>query len=74
MLFVEIRVDCHIDQHWSESLEGLNITHLEGDQSLLSGPITDQAALFGLLARLWDLRLSLVSIEVSEFTANGRKS
>ena len=69
MLSVEICVKGHIDEHWSEAFEGLRITHIEGVRSLLSGPIVDQAALYGLLARLWDLRLSLLSLEISEYTS-----
>jgi hypothetical protein len=66
MLSTEIRVKGHIDKHWSENFEGLVVDHCKGDISLLSGSIADQAALYGLLARLWDFKLELVSIVVQE--------
>ncbi len=59
---VEIRVRGHIDEHWSEWFEGLTITHAEPDETILSGIVVDQAALYGLLARLRDLGLPLVSV------------
>lgn len=66
MLDIEIRVRGQIDPHWSEWLEGLAITHLAEGQALLSGQVIDQAALYGLLARLWNLRLPLLSVAVAD--------
>jgi hypothetical protein len=57
-----IRIKGFLDPHW-EWLEGLTMTHLEPGESLLSGPIVDQAALHGLLARIRDLNLTLISVE-----------
>jgi len=43
---------------------GFNFTILgDGDQTILSGPVTDQAALRGLLNKIWDLNLTLISLE-----------
>ena len=67
-LQIEIRVKGRIDEHWSDWFEGLAITHTEpgpggaGDETVLSGPIADQAALYGLLASLGALGLPLVSV------------
>jgi hypothetical protein len=62
MLSVEIRVKGHIDEDWSEWFEGFVITHNEADETILMGSIPDQTALYGMLAKLRDLGLSLVSV------------
>ncbi len=58
-----IRVEGHLDPSWSEWLEGMAIGLLENGQTLLSGPVADQAALYGLLAKIRDLNLNLLSVE-----------
>jgi hypothetical protein len=63
---VEIRVKGQIDQHWSDWLGGLTITHTGQNETVLTGPIVDQAALHGLLAKLRDLGLPIVSVNLSE--------
>ena len=59
---VEIRVKEHIDEHWSGWFEDLTITYTEEDQTILLGTVVDQAALYGLLSKLRDLGLSLISV------------
>ena len=61
MQHVEIRVKGRIDEHWSDWFDDLTITHAD-DETVLSGTIVDQAALYGLLARLRDLGLPLLSV------------
>jgi hypothetical protein len=58
-----IRVEGHLDAHWSKWLEGMTITHEAGGVTRLEGPLVDQAALYGLLNKLRDLRLPLVTVE-----------
>jgi hypothetical protein len=60
--YCEIKIKGHLDSHWAESLAGLKLTQLEGDGTLLSGLVPDQAALYGLLVRMRDLNLTLVSL------------
>ena len=63
---VRIRVKGQIGQRWSEWLDGLAITHTGEDETLLTGSLPDQPALYGLLSKLRDLGLVLLSVEVRE--------
>ena len=58
----QIRVEGHLDNSWSEWLDGLTITHEEGGTTVLTGPVVDQPALHGLLVKIRDLGLPLVSV------------
>ncbi len=58
----EITVRGHLGQYWSEWFSGLQVTTLEEDVCLLSGVVPDQAALHGLLERIRDLNLTLISV------------
>jgi hypothetical protein len=60
--YYEIKIKGHLDQRWSEWFADLNLTYLEGNTTLLSGPLPDQAALHGLLERVRDLNLTLISV------------
>lgn len=68
---VQIRVKGQIDERWSEWLDGLTITHSEGE-TLLAGPILDQSALYGLISKLRDLGLPLAAVRVGEEFSNER--
>jgi hypothetical protein len=57
----EIIVQGHLDADWSEELEDLTITHRNDGTSLLSGPLVDQCMLHGLLLKMRDLGLPLLS-------------
>jgi hypothetical protein len=57
-----IRVKGHLDSHWSEWFDGLTITPVEGGESVLTGPVVDQAALYGLLLKIRDLNLPLLAV------------
>ena len=65
-----IRVVGYLDENWSTRLGGLKIdaTGQEGKKEVttLSGPMLDQAALFGVLKALYDMRLPLLSVECLE--------
>jgi hypothetical protein len=60
--FFEIRVKGHLDESWSDWLEGLEVSLLENDEMTLRGRIGDQAALMGVLNRLYGLNLVLLSV------------
>ena len=66
MQSVEIRVKGQIDEHWSEWFDDLTITHTDQNETVLTGLVVDQAALHGLLAKVRDLGLPLVSVNLSE--------
>ena len=59
---VEIRVKGQIDQHWSDWFDGLAITHTEEDETVLTGTVVDEAAMYGLLSKLRDLGLQLLLV------------
>jgi hypothetical protein len=58
----EIRVRGHLGPQWTDWFEGLNITPQEDGDTLVSGPVVDQAALHGLLKKVRALGLPLVSV------------
>lgn len=62
--YYEIKIKGHLDQSWSEGFAGLKLTHLEGDGTLLSGTLPDRAAIYGVLERMRDLNLTLISVNL----------
>ena len=64
MLAVEIIVIGRIDKEWCEWLGGLALTHTEPDQTVLTGVLPDQSAVYGVIARLRDLGIPLSSVSV----------
>lgn len=60
--FYEIRLKGHLDSQWATWFDGLTITLEENSETLLSGPVADQAALHGLLKKVRDLGMPLVSV------------
>ncbi|HYJ67067.1 MAG TPA: hypothetical protein VEX15_05330 [Nocardioidaceae bacterium] len=60
----EIRIDGHIDDHWTAWFDNLTLTHESDGTTTLRGLVPDQAALHGLLAKVRDLGVTLISVEV----------
>lgn len=58
----EIRIVGHLDTRWADRFEGLSFTHRSDGTTMLYGSAIDQAALHGLLRRVRDLGLPLVSV------------
>lgn len=68
----EIRLKGHLDHRWADRVEGLTLTWEANGETLLTGPVVDQAALHGWLRKVRDLALPLVSvIQVEPNLANG---
>ncbi len=64
--FYEIRLKGHLDGRWAAWFEGMTITLEDDGDTLLTGPVIDQAALHGLLKKVRDLGIPLVSISCVE--------
>lgn len=62
MRSMEICVKGLIDEHWSAWFEDLSVVHTAQGDTILTGAVRDQADLYGLIARLRDLGLPLVSV------------
>jgi hypothetical protein len=67
----QIRITGHLGRQWADWFGGLVITLEENGETLLTGPVVDQAALYGLLRRVRDVGLPLVSITQIKVDAPG---
>jgi hypothetical protein len=61
-MFYQIRIKGHLDTQWTDWFSGLTITLEDNGDTLLTGPVVDQAALYGLLKRVRDVGLPLISV------------
>ncbi len=59
----EIRIKGHLDDRWADWFEGLTFTLVRDGTTLLDGPLIDQAALHGVLNRIRDLGLPIISVQ-----------
>jgi hypothetical protein len=66
-----IRIAGHLDQHWSASFGDLELTHEEDGTTSLTGAIVDQAELHGLLAKIRDLGVTLISLTALDVVSPG---
>ncbi len=60
--YCEVKVRGDLGPHWSDWFSGLKLVHLKGNVSVLSGLLPDQPAIFGVLERIRDLNLALISV------------
>ncbi len=63
-----LRVDGHLDDHWSAWFDDLTLTRESDGTTSLSGFVPDQAALHGLLIKVRDLGITLISVEAMDPT------
>ena len=61
-----IRVKGYLDLKWTDWYDGFSIEPAEDDETLLVGPVADQAALHGLLSKIRDLSLPILSVQREE--------
>jgi len=66
----EIRLQGHLDARWASWFDGMNITLTENGETILTGPVADQAALHGLLKKVRDLGVPLLSVQISKSNNN----
>lgn len=59
----QIRIEGHLDYQWSDWFEGLTVSLEDNGNTRLTGPVTDQAALYGLLRKVRDVGLPLISVK-----------
>ena len=62
MTAYEIRVKGHLDQHWSAWFDGMTVNNEASGDTVISGPLVDQAALHSLLVKIYNLNLTLISV------------
>lgn len=62
ILTYEVRLGCHIEKHQQYWFNDFSVTNLDNGECILVGPIPDQAALFGILLKIRDLGLTLISV------------
>jgi hypothetical protein len=58
----EIRIKGHLDDRWAGWFSGLTLTREDNGETLLAGPMDDQAALYGVLRKVRDLGMPLISL------------
>jgi hypothetical protein len=58
----QIRIKGHLDCEWADWFDGLTIQLTDNGETLLTGPVVDQAALYGLLKKVRDAGMSLLSV------------
>ena len=61
-LVYQIRIKGHLGREWADWFEGLTLTTLDNGETLLTGPVVDQAALHGVLRKVRDLGIPLLSV------------
>ena len=69
----EVRIKGQLGTHWEESFEGWSILHEEDGTTLLTGPVDDQPALYGLLTQMSNLNIKLIAVNRIEVDSNSHK-
>jgi hypothetical protein len=72
-MIYQIRIKGHLGSEWTDWFEGLTITREDNGDTLLTGPVVDQAALHGLLKKIRDLGMTLISIQTINKMNEGDK-
>lgn len=73
--YYKIRVKGHLDLSWSDWFDGMTINHQENGETLIAGTLVDQAALHGLLRKVSDLGIPLISVnEIANSSQNSQEN
>jgi len=59
---IEIRIEGYLDDYWAEWLDGMSVKHTGQGETVLTGMANDQAAFYGLIAKLRDLGVKLIAV------------
>ena len=59
---LEIRIEGHLDEYWDDWLDGFSVNYSDQGDTILTGQAKDQAALYGVIAKMRDLGVNLISI------------
>ena len=70
---IEIHIKGQISNQWSEWFGGLTISHFDPDETIITGVVADQAALYGIISRMRDLGLELASVNSQKIKENSRE-
>ena len=73
MTVYQIRLKEKLDQRWSAWLGGLSVIHEANGETVLTGEVVDQAALHGLLSKVRDLQLTLISVSPLEVRSSPKE-
>ena len=73
MTVYRIRLKEKLDQRWSAWLGGLKVSHEANGETVLTGEVVDQAALHGVLSRVRDLQLTLISVSPLEEDSSSKE-
>jgi hypothetical protein len=66
----EIRIEGHLDENWGEWFEGFDFTYTDTGDTILTGRVSDQSALYGLIAKLRDLGVKLLAANFGSRSAD----
>ncbi len=69
-----IQIRSHLDNRWTSWFEGMTLQQLDNGDTLITGAIPDQAALFSTLMKIRDLGLALISVEPAEYDPGSKRS
>ena len=69
----EIRIQGHLDLSWADWFDGMSIQHEGNGETLIAGRLVDQSALHGLLNKLSDLGVSLISVNAVSSSSNNNQ-
>jgi len=65
MQYAQILIEGHLEEKWADWFEGFDLTYTDSGDTLLTGCIQDQAALYGLIAKVRDLGVKLISVNLN---------